>query len=351
MLSVVCQESLSPGVDRIRGAHADAAADHFDADAKGGGGMSSCGARGREAALAYSGGCLDRASDRRADPQWVHAILDAAGTRLIPMWQDQCMVSGDPPLPVISTTADESLILRDASRLVFLGLDGGAGVFAADLSSLDEARAVEVAGAERVLDVRALVGVLDPPEAAILAYARGILHWNRHHQFCGTCGSRTRSSHGGHLRVCENGNCARWHFPRIEPAVIMLVESPGPPDRCLLARHKGSAAGGYSTLAGFVEIGESLEDAVRREVAEEAGVPVETVTYVASQAWPFPSGLMAGFRATAAAESMVVDGQEILEARWFTRAELREHAASGHRLGRPDSIDRHLLRSWLGEGA
>lgn len=306
-------------------------------------------ARGREAALAYSGGCLDRASGRRADPQWVNTILKTSGTRLIPMWRDQCVVSGDPPKPVITTTAGGSQVLEAAARPVFLGLDGGEGVFAADLSVLDEARAVAAAGAERVLDVRALLAVLDPAEAAILAYARGILHWNRHQQFCGSCGSRTRSCHGGHLRVCENGDCARLHFPRIEPAVIMLVEWPGPPSRCLLARHNGSAAGGYSTLAGFVEIGENLEDAVRREVAEEAGVPVGRVSYAASQAWPFPAGLMVGFRATAAAEAVTVDGQEILEARWFTRAELNAHAASGHGLGREDSIDRYLLHSWLAE--
>src|SRR5215472_12292 len=140
------------------------------------------------------------------------------------------------------------------------------------------------------------------------------------------------------------------HFPRIEPAVIMLVESEGTPRRCLLARHKGSAPGSYSTLAGFVEIGESLEDAVRREVAEETGVKVGPVTYVASQPWPFPSGLMVGFKARAVDDSIRVDGEEILEARWFTPAELADRAASGYPLGRPDSIDSHLLRSWLVPG-
>src|SRR5712691_10864502 len=135
-------------------------------------------------------------------------------------------------------------------------------------------------------------------------------------------------------------------IPRVEPAVIMLVENQG---KCLLARHKGSAAGSYSTLAGFVSVCESLEDAVRREVAEEAGVPVGTVTYMASQGWPFPSGLMIGFRATAATEAVSVDGEEVLEARWFTRVELAEHAAAGGRLGREDSIDMYLLQSWLEE--
>jgi NAD+ diphosphatase len=231
---------------------------------------------------------------------------------------------------------------------VFLGLDGTTAFFAVDLSSLEEAHAMHAAGAEQMQDVRALVGTVSPAEAATLAYARGLLYWNRHQRFCGTCGSRTQVRDGGHLRACERDECARLHFPRIEPAVIMLVESAGTPRRCLLARHSGSAPGRYSTLAGFVEIGESLEDAVRREVAEETGVPIGAVTYTASQAWPFPSGLMVGFRAIATADAITADGKEILEARWFTQDELAERAASGRLPGREDSIDRRLLCSWLG---
>ena len=237
--------------------------------------------------------------------------------------------------------------MREVGTPLLLGLDGAVGLFALDLSALDEQHAVELTGADRVGDLRAFAGTTSAADAAILAYARGLVYWNRHQQFCGTCGAATLSRHGGHLRVCGNESCAQLHFPRIAPAVITLVESAGPPQRCLLARHNGSAPDGYALLAGFVEIGESLEDAVRREVAEETGVRVETVEYVASQAWPFPAGLMAGFRATAAGESITPDGQEILEARWFTRAELAQRAASGRPLGRVDSIDRHLLRAWL----
>ena len=233
------------------------------------------------------------------------------------------------------------------STPLFLGLDGDAGIFAVDLSLLTEQRAVEIAGAARVGDMRAFAGVVGAADAVVLAYARGLVYWNRHQQFCGTCGAATISGHSGHQRVCSNESCARLHFPRIEPAVITLVESAGPPPRCLLARHNGSAPDSYALVAGFVEIGESLEDAVRREVAEETGVSLKTVDYVASQAWPFPAGLMAGFRARAAGESVAPDGQEIVEARWFTRAELSQRAASGRPLGRVDSIDRYLLRSWL----
>lgn len=130
----------------------------------------------------------------------------------------------------------------------------------------------------------------------------------------------------------------------------MLVEAPGPPARCLLARHGGAPEGAFSTLAGFVEVGESLEDAVRREMAEEAGVTVAGLSYQGSQAWPFPAGLMVGFRAVAAAEEIRVDGVELLEARWFTRDELRERMATGRPLGRVDAIDHRLLHDWLAEG-
>jgi NAD+ diphosphatase len=305
----------------------------------------------RETILAYSGGTIDRAANQRTDPAWVRATLAAPGTRLIPMWRDHCIVSGEPPAPAILAADGAKRVLAAAAETVFLGLDECGGLFATDLAPLEESEAVALAGGDRALDVRGFVGTLTPPEVALLGYARGMLYWHRHQQFCGTCGARTSSGHGGHLRSCQNQACARQHFPRVEPAVIMLVESNQPPRRCLLARHQGAAADGFSTLAGFVDVCESLEDAVRREVAEETGVIVETVNYVASQGWPFPSGLMIGFRATAVTEAVTVDGEEILEARWFTRAQLLDLAASRGRLGREDSIGHHLLRSWLTESS
>jgi len=317
--------------------------------------MSSPDARGRETVLAYSGGTIDRASNQRTDPAFLAATLAAPGSRVIPMWRDRCIVSGDPAVPVILTASGASgasgfgAVLEAAAETVFLGFGEGAGLFAADLSPLEESRAVELAGGERALDVRAFVSALRPPEAALLGYARGMLYWHRHQQYCGTCGSSTTSGHGGHLRSCQNPDCARQHFPRVEPAVIMLVERGDAPRRCLLARHQGSAPDGFSTLAGFVGVSESLEDAVRREVAEETGVLVGTVTYLGSQGWPFPSGLMVGFRATALTEAVTPDGDEVLEARWFTPAQLRELATARGRIGREDSIGHYLMRSWLAE--
>jgi len=297
--------------------------------------------------LPYAGGMLDRAAAHRADQQWVEAELASPDAVIIAMWQDKYPVSG--PVPVRLARADASAVLAAAPPPVFLGLDGDSGVFAADLSALDEAAAVELAGGTHALDVRALFPALSADEAAVLAYARGILRWNREQRFCGACGAAALARDGGHLRVCTG--CERLLFPRIEPAVIVLVEAPqvpGQPARCLLARHSASATDSFSTLAGFVEIGESLEEAVRREIAEEAGVKLGAVAYQGSQPWPFPAGLMIGFRAQALSEEVCVDGVELAEARWFTRSELTADRGSVPPR-RPDSIESYLIETWLRE--
>ena len=155
-----------------------------------------------------------------------------------------------------------------ADGAVFLGLDAdGHGAFATDLSGMEAEQAAELARADRAVDLRDIVGTLSRADAATAGYGRGLLHWHRNQRFCGSCDSVTESIWGGHQRVCGNEACGRLHFPKIEPAVIMTVQTECEPRRILLARHRGSSAGRYSALAGFVEIGESLEDAVTREVA------------------------------------------------------------------------------------
>ncbi|MGS2612914.1 NAD(+) diphosphatase [Micromonospora sp. LZ34] len=299
-----------------------------------------------EVVLAYGGGWLDRAGPLRTDPDRIAALLADPKTGVLPLWRDRCLVTAD-EAPVRLTAERAAGVLAAADETVFLGLDGDTAVFAVDLSGQPEAEAVRLAGAASAVDVRTLVGRLGPAEASAQAYARGLLHWHRQQRYCGSCGARTTPRDGGHVRSCAGPRCGRLLFPRIEPAIIVLVEAPGTPDRCLLARHRGAPEGAYSTLAGFVEVGESLEDAVRREMAEEAGVTVTDLAYQGSQAWPFPAGLMVGFRATVASEAVRVDGEELVEARWFTRDELRARAAAGRPLGRPDSIDHHLLHGWL----
>lgn len=207
----------------------------------------------------------------------------------------------------------------------FLGLDGDRPVFARpatggggdELATLTELRGAALA--------------MDAAEAGLFAYAAAMLHWARTHRFCGTCGEPTAVAEAGHVRRCPNGHS--WH-PRTDPVVIMLViDTPG--DRVLLGRQRGWPAGRFSALAGFVEPGEALEVAVAREVAEEAGVSVSAVRYVASQPWPFPANLMVGFTAVATgrldggqADQLVVDEKELDDARWFTRDELRAAVAA-----------------------
>jgi NAD+ diphosphatase len=304
--------------------------------------------------MPYAGLRLDRAGNRRHDPGWVADVLARPGSRLLPLWQDQCLVrtTADRPRPVTLPAGCWPDLSDDlAADLVFLGLDADAGVFAADLSTLARDEALRRAAADTTIDVRRLFTALPRADSATLAYARGLLHWHRTHRFCGTCGTRNQPRHGGHARVCPG--CERWQFPRLEPAVIVLVTLPGTPERCLLARHAGADEIAWSTLAGFVEVGETLEGAVRRELAEEAGVSLQGVRYVGSQPWPFPAGLMIGFRAVAASAEVTVDERELADARWFTRDELRELQAawqqqrpeSGH-----DSIESVLVGGWLAEG-
>ncbi|GIH20763.1 NAD(+) diphosphatase [Rugosimonospora africana] len=297
--------------------------------------------------LAYTGTPHDRAADRRGDPGWTADRLARADTRVIPLWRDRCLLSSD-GTPVDLAGAAAQAVAGESEQVALLGLDGPRTVFTADLSHLSEADAVRLGNAESTADVRRLAAALPLPEAATLAYARGVLYWNRHQRFCGSCGAPTIGRSAGHVRACSAAGCGREHFPRIEPAVIVLVESPEPPARCLLARHHGAGPDGFSLLAGFVEIGESLEGAVRRELAEEAGVAVGEVTYRGSQGWPFPAGLMVGFFAKALDERIEVDGNELREARWFTREQLVERIVAGPGSGPSDSIGGRLMRSWAG---
>ena len=196
------------------------------------------------------------------------------------------------------------------------------------------------------------------PEAALLAYARGLMHWHRGHVFCGLCGNPTESHDGGHLRRCTNAEDPHNHFPRTDPAVIMLVSHDNPQGNgpaCLLGRQSRWAEGMYSTLAGFVEPGETLEEAVAREVLEESGVRVTNVEYKASQPWPFPSSLMLGFRARAETAEIEIDDREIEDAQWFRPEEVRSFGEWGtappgeKRLPRKDSISRWLIEGWLND--
>jgi NAD+ diphosphatase len=296
--------------------------------------------------LAYSHVEMDRTAQSRTDPEWTAARLRRPDTRVIPMWRDRCLLTGG--TSIVMTGEQGQAAAAAAGLTALLGIEETTAVFAADLSDLSEGEAVAACGADSTADLRTLAGALPGPVAASAAYARGLLYWNRHSRFCGSCGAPTRSGHAGHIRFCTGPDCGRQLFPRIEPAVIVLVESPEPEPRCLLARHCGAGVDRYALLAGFVEIGEGLEGAVRREVAEEAGVAVGDVAYQGSQGWPFPAGLMVGFFARATDPRIQVDGVELQEARWFARGEVADRILAGPGSGPVDSIGGWLLRSWAG---
>jgi NAD+ diphosphatase len=297
--------------------------------------------------MAYTATPHDRVPGRRGDPDWVVAQLAGDDTRVVPMWRDRALLDADGH-PVTLTGEAARTVATAADQLVLLGLDGATPVFAADLSGATEAEALALTTAASSADLRALVSTLTDSVAATHAYARGLLYWHRQTRFCGACGGRTASVQAGHVRECQSPGCERQLFPRIEPAVIALIESPDPQPRCLLARHRGAGPDSFALLAGFVEVGESLESAVRREAAEEAGVTVSAVAYRGSQAWPFPAGLMIGFVGRAVDSTIEVDGDELVDARWFTRAEVIERIVEGPGSGPVDSIGGRLLRSWAG---
>jgi len=303
--------------------------------------------------LIYCGVPVDRCDSRRDEPTWADECRADPGATVVALWRDRCLLVGDLVQAGWSVHTGPDLVAA-AGEVVVLGRGKTGPVFAADLSHLAETDALALAGAHRTADLRSVITTIDRDIAGTLGYAKGILHWHRNQRFCPTCGSATTSGAGGHRRRCAADDCGRLLFPRIEPAVIVLVETPGPRPRVLLARHRNGRADDWSTLAGFVEIGESLEDTVHRELREETGIEVRDVRYQASQAWPFPSGLMLGFRATcveSSVDDVRVDPAELAEARWFTPADLRSmidrHVAAGtHRI---DSIERHLVDGWLDE--
>jgi NAD+ diphosphatase len=223
-----------------------------------------------------------------------------------------------------------------------LGRVDEASFFAYEIESLDPPQLLNGA---RFEDLRLVASLLPPEEAGLLGYARAMISWQRRHRFCGSCGATTLPAKGGHVLVCTNPACRHEQFPRLDPAIIVLV-SDG--ERALLGRQASWPVGRYSTIAGFVEPGESLEDAVAREVLEETGVQVDAIEYHSSQPWPFPASLMLGFTAHAATQEVHLHDQELEDARWFTRAEV---VAGVPLLPPSQSISFGLIEHWFNAGS
>lgn len=299
----------------------------------------------------YASGRLDRAGERRRDEAWLAERLADAATRIVALWQGQPLTGGDQGAPEPLFLAPHEVRALGVAMPALLGVIGTETYFAADLSHLEAPAAhplLEGRGAPS--DLRVVGPLLAADDANLLAYARGLVWWHQRTRFCSLCGAPTAVTAAGHVLRCTNPDCATDHFPRTDPAVIMLVHDG---DRCLLGRQSRFPPGMYSTLAGFVEPGESLEDAVAREVREETGVTVGEVVYHSSQPWPFPASLMVGFHAAATSRAVRVDNDELEDARWFDRAELLAAGEPGGEPGRlclprRDSISRRLVEDWLG---
>jgi NAD+ diphosphatase len=292
----------------------------------------------------FAGSYLDRAAHLRKDTAYVAAALTDPATLIAPLWRARNLVH---PLEqgccaaFVSVTHEIRTALPDG-EFVLLGQFRGRACFAVDLPPAAQPVAPPGAAFE---DLRKTGALLPEDEAGLLAYARAMVLWRQRHRYCGSCGAPTHAESAGHVMKCSNAECGAEHFPRLDPAIIVLVTDG---ERALLGRQAAWPPGRYSTIAGFVEPGESLEDAVAREVLEETGVQVVEAEYHSSQPWPFPSSLMIGFTARAAAGSVPRADEELEDARWFTR----EQIASGEpRLPPRQSVSLRLIEDWYDSGA
>jgi NAD+ diphosphatase len=290
---------------------------------------------------AYTGGTLNRAAHLREDDAAIARALRDDTARFAMFWQGRTLITG-----MMRRAPQAQLVRRPALELttIFLGLQDNAPIFAADLSHLENPYEALDPGDAEFTDLRAMTGMLPADDATILATARAMLHWHSKTKFCSVCGHPNAPIRAGYVMLCTN--CGTEHFPRTDPAVIMLVTKG---DRLLLGQsHKFPVERNfYSTLAGFVEPGESLEDAVRREVFEEVGIKVGAVSYHSSQPWPFPASLMLGYYAQALTEEITLETAEMRDAQWFSRAQLQNPKALGFNLPPHDSIARRLIEDWL----
>jgi NAD+ diphosphatase len=297
--------------------------------------------------MVFTASPLDRAAHLRRDGTWLKARLADGASRFLALSELKALIRpGARPEIAWQPAAAVAGALADGALCVMLGLREGVCHFALDATAHP---CPPEAG--KFIDVRTIAPQLAAGEAAILAQARSLIDWHARHGFCAVCGGPTAIREGGYSRACVNEQCAAQHFPRTDPVAIMLVLHG---ERCLLGRQPRFPPGMYSALAGFIEPGETIEDAVRREVAEEAGVRVGAVRYLASQPWPFPSSLMIGCVGEALSEEIRVDGAELDDARWFPRADIAAMVArsldmdASPRLPPPLSLAHQLARIWLG---
>ena len=286
--------------------------------------------------LTFSGAGIERLAELRQLPQALAAAYAEAETRFLPVWQSRCLVRDG----VVADCRREELamVATGHESMVFLGRRAGRALFAVRLGDEQLPAHLPSAG---FLGLREIASQVSEADAALLAYARAMILWQERHRYCGVCGAPNQPAEGGFVMVCSDASCAQRCFPRIDPAVIVLVHRG---DRCLLGRQASWPEGRFSTIAGFVEPGESLEEAVIREVREETNIAVAAATYMASQPWPFPSALMLGFHAAAQSSDIRLNDGELIEARWLSRADILARQVL---LPPPISIAYRLIESWF----
>lgn len=293
----------------------------------------------------YTEAQIDRMAEKRSDSAFIEAELASPETVLLPVWRGQNLIDEASQSPKAGglMVAEANGLLADSPDLVFLGKTEERSYFAVDISDYDEPGAVpELSERGQFRNLRDVGSAMGLSEGALLAFGRGIFAWHETHGFCPRCGAATESRDGGHRRQCTS--CEASQYPRVDPAVIMLVRRG---DQCLLGHNKRRPAKWFSCFAGFVEIGETLEEAVAREVEEEAGVKTTNVKYFASQPWPFPASLMLGYFADCPEGDPTPDMEEIVETRWFTKDEIRKIEATEFRLPPADSMARQLMAAWV----
>ena len=298
--------------------------------------------------MPFAGSRLDRASLHRADAGRIMAMQTDARTRILPLWNLKPLLvesAGAAHVALFPPGLCEPLAGPGAAS-VFLGLDDSRAVFALDISAaVDPEREGPLAGLGHFQDLRAAAPLLPYDEAAIVGQAKALIDWHQRHGFCPRCGSPTESADAGHRRHCPH--CGADHFPRTDPVVIMLAHAG---DACLVGRGHQFQPQMFSALAGYVEPGETIEEAVRREICEETNIRTGRVTYYATQFWPFPSSLMIGCFAEALSRDIVLRDHELAEARWLDRATARTLLAGetvdGIRIPPPLAIAHHLIREW-----
>ena len=305
--------------------------------------------------IPFAGNPLNRASERRLEANWIESRLHDPSTLIFPMWRLEPFLLGPensaPPIQLgLLKPRLTDVLAADGAPCIFLGLDGDRAVFALDISAAENpAQKGPLAGLGFFRDARAAGQMVSIKEAAIIAQAKALIDWHQRHGFCPKCGAPTRVMDAGYRRLCDK--CNSEHFPRVDPVVIMLAIDG---DACLVGRGKLFPQGMFSALAGFIEPGETIEEAVRRELMEEASVKVGEVSYWATQPWPFPSSLMIGCFAKATSREVKVDQSELAEVRWIERKVAREliegKRVDGIMVPPPIAIAHHLIKAFaLGE--